>query len=239
MLHLLKNDYDCTAHNLSRTGTLLSGRFPRLIGYRVEVSFRQPHGGLSLRLPGQVVRAQREPDGTRHIALEFTELSDERSVVLEGLVARVIEGHSPAPIEALEPGAPAEAVRRALAQVPVPHRMALAVRATPREREFLKQDTHPQVLEALARNPCLLATEARELAVVPLLQPSTLELLARDPRWAKDEEVKLAVVSHPRAPLTLAQKVVEGLTPPTLKKLISRPGVPPAIRMQIQRRARR
>ena len=238
VLHLPKNDYDCTAYNLSRTGTLLSGRFPRLIGYRVEVSFRQPNGGLTLRLPGQVVRARRETDGMQHIALEFMELSDERRDVLEVLVARLIEGHAPAPLEALLPGMPLPEVRNALEQVPVPHRIALAVRATPREREFLKYDTHPQVLEALARNPSLRPAEARELATAPLLQPSTLELLARDPRWAKDEEVKLAVVSHPRAPLTLARRVVEGLSALTLKKLLARPGVPPSIRTQLQRRTR-
>jgi hypothetical protein len=238
VLHLPKNDYDCTAHNLSRTGTLLSGRFPRLIGYRVEVSFRQPNGGLTVRLPGQVVRARREKDGVQKIALEFMELSDERRGVLEVLVARLVEGHAPAALEALRPGmAPAE-VRAVLEQVPVPHRIAMAFRAPPREREFLKFDTHPQVLEALARNPSLRPAEARELAAVPLLQPSTLELLARDPRWTSDEAIKLAVVSHPRAPLTLARRIVDGLSPATVKKLLARPGVPPSIRTQLQRRPR-
>lgn len=238
VLHLPRNDYDCTAHNLSRTGALLSGRFPRLIGYRVEVSFRQLNGRLTVRLPGQVVRARREPDGVLNIALEFMELSDERRGVLEALVARLVEGHAPAPLEALRPGTPLAEVRTALEQVPVAHRIAMASRAAPREREFLKSDTHPQVLEALARNPNLRPAEARELAAVPLLQPSTLELLARDPRWARDEEIKLAVVSHPRAPLTLARRVAEGLSPLTLKKLLARPGVPPSIRTQLQRRPR-
>jgi hypothetical protein len=235
ILHLHKNDYECVAYNLSRTGALVVGRFPSLVGYRVEATFRYPQGELSVRLAGRVVRAGHE-EGDDHLALEFMEVDEEKRDALEILLARVIEGYSPAPIEALRPGAPLQEVRRALDQVPLPHRISLATRATPREREFLHQDAHPQVLEALARNPNLRIEEARSLATVPHLQPSTLELLSRDPRWANDEEVNCAIVAHPRTPLSLAQKIVDRLKPPAIKKLIQRPGVPPSIRTQLQRR---
>ena len=236
VLHLQKNDYECVAYNLSRSGALVVGRFlPNLAGYRVEVTIRYPQGGLSVRLAGRVVRAEHE-EGDDHLALEFMELDAAKQDTLEILLARVIEGHSPAPIEALRPGAPVQEVRRALEQVPLPHRISLATRATPREREFLCQDMHPQVLEALVRNPNLRLPEARALATVPHLQPSTLELLSRDPRWINDEEINCAIVAHPRTPLVLAMKIVDKLKPPAIKKLIQRPGVPPSIRTQLQRR---
>jgi hypothetical protein len=95
---------------------------------------------------------------------------------------------------------------------------------------------HPQVLEALVRNPNLRLPETRSLAAIPHLQPSTLELLSRDPRWANDEEINCAIVAHPRTPLVLAMKIVDKLKPPAIKKLIQRPGVPPSIRTQLQRR---
>jgi len=225
ILHLQKNDYECVAYNLSRSGTLVVGRFPGLAGYRVEVTFRQPQGEMSVRLAGRVVRAEHE-EGDDHLALEFMELDEEKQDALEILLARVIEGHSPAPIETLRPGAPVHEVRRALEQVPLPHRISLATRATPREREFLCQDMHPQVLEALVRNPNLRLPEARSLATVPL-------------RWANDEEVNFAIVAHPRTPLVLARKIVDKLKPPVLKKLIQMPGVPPSIRTELQRRRTR
>lgn len=237
-VHLPKNDYPCTAHNLSRSGALLVGRFPRLTGYRVEVSIGHALGDVGLRLAGRVVRTRDADDGQQKLALQFVELTEERRETLEALVARIIEGHSPASIEALKPGATADEVRRALELVSVPHRVSLAARANPRERLFLRQDPHPQVLEALARNPNLLPAEARALATVPHLLPSTLELLSRDPRWAKDGEVVAAVLSHPRIPPTLAQKIVDALEPQTVMKLTQVPGIPSAIRMQLTRRAR-
>jgi hypothetical protein len=237
VLHLHKNDYECVAYNLSRTGALLVGRFPRLVGYRVEATFRYPQGDLSVRLAGRAVRADHDHDENEdHLALEFMEIDDARRDDLEVLLARVIEGYSPAPIEGLRPGAPVHEVRKALEQVPLPHRISLATRATPREREFLCQDTHPQVLEALVRNPNLRLDEARSIAEMPHLQPSTLELLSRDPRWTNDEAVRCAIVAHPKTPLVLAQRIVDKLKPPTIKKLIQKPGVPPAIRTQLQRK---
>jgi hypothetical protein len=238
-VHLPKNDYPCTAHNLSRSGALLAGRFPRLTGYRVEVSIGYPQGEVNLRLAGRVVRTRDVEDGQQKLALEFVELTEERREALEALLARIIEGHCPAPIEALKPGAAPDQVRRALELVPVPHRISLAARANPRERLFLRQDPHPQVLEALARNPNLLPAEARALAAVPHLQPSTLELLSRDPRWAKDDEVRAALLSHPRIPPTLVQKIVDGADPQSVMKLAQVPGIPSAIRMQLKRRALR
>jgi hypothetical protein len=237
-VHLPKNDYECVAYNLSRTGALMVGSFPNLAGYRVEATLRFPQGDPAVRLAGRVVRADHE-EGDDHLAVEFMEVDDEKRDRLEVLLARIIEGYAPAPIEALRSGAPVQEVRRALDQVPLPHRISLATRAKPREREFLCQDTHPQVLEALARNPNLRVDEARSLAALPDLRPSTLELLSRDPRWAHDEEVQCAVVAHRRTPLVLAQRIVDRLKPPAIRKLIQRPGVPPAIRTQLQKRLAR
>jgi len=239
VVHLPKNDYPCTAYNLSRSGALLVGRFPRLTGYRVEVSIRHTQSDLTLRLAGRVVRARDAEDGQQKLALQFIELTDARRDALEVVLARIIEGHSPAPIEALKTGATPDEVRRALELVPLPHRISLAARAGPRERGFLRQDSHPQVLEALARNPNLLPAEARALAAVPHLQPSTLELLSRDPRWSKDDEVRVAILSHPRIPPALARRIVDGFDAQSVKKLVQVSGVPSAIRMELQRRVRR
>jgi hypothetical protein len=166
-------------------------------------------------------------------------LADETRTKLEDLLARCMEAQSPAPLETLLPGAPPHEVRRVLDTIPLPHRIALAAHAGPREREFLRQDQHPQVLESLARNPNLLMAEARVIAANPLLAPSTLDVLAADPRWARDEELRVAVATHPRVPMPLAERIVKDLPQPALRKILHRPSTNPAIREKVVRRLAR
>lgn len=235
-LHIGGRDHPCTVHNLSRTGALLRGRFPEpTTAAGIEISLHAPHGGLSVRLPGRLVRSRKEGEDENRLALQFGTLDPEQRDRLETLIARVIEGHTPAPIETLKPGASPAEVVRALEQVPVAHRVALAARATPREREFLRQDPSPQVLEALVRNRSLLPAEARTLATLPHLLPTTLEILATDPRWSSDEELKVLLASHPRVSLGLARRIVSGLGEPSLRKLVQRPGINPTLRGELAR----
>lgn len=240
VLHLRNNDIQCRAHNISRTGTLITGVLPPTIDLSVQVTFRLPQGGFETRLPAHLVRLGGENEnGERELALEFDSLEGKDHEDLGILVARVVEGSHPGPIELLKPGAPAHEIRAALEQVPMAHRIALAARAKPRERELLLHDTKPQVLEALARNPGLLVQQARELAANRELLGTTLEVLARDPRWATDEELQIRIVTHPRVPLPLAEKMTKTMTTATLRKLVQRPGVPPLLRNQLMQRLAR
>ena len=234
ILHLRDEDVECRAHNISKSGALLVAVPPPAVDLSVEVTFRLPHGSFETRLPGRLVRVGPESeDGERELALEFGSLDENQADELEILVARVIEGGHPAPIEMLRPGMPAHEIRHALEEVPLPHRVALATRANPREREFLMHDPKPQVLEALARNPNLLLQQARELASNRTLLATTLELLARDRRWANDEEVQIRIVTHPRVPLPLAEQMIKGMKATTVRKVVQRPGIHPGLRSRL------
>ncbi len=233
-LHFRDDDIECRAHNISRTGALLTGVLPAAVDVWVEVTFRLPQGGIETRLPGRLIRrGEEDEDGERELAFEFGSLEAKHGDDLEILVSRVVEGSRPAPIEALKPGMAPHEIREALELVPLAHRISLALRANPREREFLLHDSRPQVLEAISRNPSLLIQQARELASNRTVLATTLELLAKDPRWADDEELQIRVVTHPRVPLPLAGKMIEAMGSATLRKVMQRPGLHPSLRRRL------
>ncbi len=232
--------HPCVALDLSRTGVLLVGEFPPPAGLEIEFAIRSPAGDLEQRFSGRVTRRGLAGEGGgTGIAIEFLALDLEQKRVLELLLARVVEGLAPAPIDALPADAPPHVVRQALATVPVPHRIALAARAGPRQREFLRQDPHPQVLEALARNPNLLRAEARDLASVAHLTQPTLEILATDPRWSRDDEIRIIVATHPNVSIPFAERVVAELGEPALRRILARPSLNATLRDKIVKRLAR
>ncbi len=233
-------EFPCLAHNLSRTGALLVGTFPPPPGEEIAFVLRTPAGDMDQRFEGRVARLEAGDEaGELRLAVEFVALDEMQKQVLERMVSRVAEGLSPGALQALRPGATAPEIRKALATVPVPHRIALAGRAGPREREFLRHDTHPAVLEALVRNPNILPSEIRSLLDVIHLQPSTLEAIAADARWSRDEGVRILVGAHPSTPPPLVERVIAGLEPHSLRKLLARASLNPALRDRILKRLAR
>jgi hypothetical protein len=233
--------YECSAHNLSRTGVLMRGPIPWPSDDFLDVKVASGTGDLELRTRGRVRRVDvEESDDGRllRIGLEFGQLDDDQRNVLEALVARVIEGVAPASLGSLPPDASREQVREALEKIPLAHRIALGARADTRERELLMQDASPQVLEALARNPKMLPKEVVALLRLHTILPSTLEILGRDPRLAQNEEVRILIASHPKASLTLARSIANALTPEGQEKLLRRPGLHPTVRLEIGRAAK-
>ncbi len=231
------HEYECTAHDLSRTGVLLTGEIPQPVGAQVCLVLKSSTRDLEARLRGEVTRAiSGTSESQPGVAIKFAPLDDAQSEVIEALLARVMEGLVPAPLMALKPGALPLEVRKALDSIPLPHRIALAGRAAFREREFLRQDPNPPVLEALARNPSLSPPEAHALAALPGILSTTIEILARDPRWTGDEELKLALASHPHAPAALSDKLVSQLGAPALERMLRRSSLTTSLRGKILRR---
>lgn len=240
VLHLERKDFRCVAHNLSRTGVLLCGAFPSPPSGAVKFTLHSAAGDIDLRLGGQVQRIfPGDVDGEHDIGVAFEVLDEPARERLEALISRVVEGTVPAVLEALSATPTDQAVREALAKVPLAHRIALGARAMPRERGFLMLDTSPQVFEAVARNPGLLAHEARTLLRLHTLLPSTLEILSREAKWQSDEELKILIATHPRAPFHVADRLVSGLGIEGMRKAIQRPGLNPGVRTKISQKLAR
>lgn len=233
-------DFTCSAHNLSRSGVLLEGPCVSSPGAVLDLTLKSPKRTLQVAVRGRVIRADAGAEsGDSRLAVEFVDLSPEQRESLNVLIARVIEGQSPGPLESLRPDASASEIRKALESVPLPHRIALAARASPREREILRHDVNAAVLEALARNPNLILAEARALAQSPFVTASTLEMLAHDPRWLQDDELRIWVASHPKVSLAVGESMVAAMKPPVLRRLLQRPGLQGVLREAVVKKLAR
>lgn len=237
--HLRGRDYPCEAHNLNRTGVLLIGEIPRPDEPEIETTLRSAGGDLQIRVRGRVAHVSEATEtGSIKIGLAFEAVDEATLEALERLVSRVVEGRAPAPLAELASGAPPSEVLAALEKIQLPHRIALAGRALPRERAFLMMDPRPQVLEALARNTGLTLSEAKVLARLSQLLPSTVAVMAEDPRWERDKELRLMLICHPRVQLHVAEKMVSAMNEMEQRKVMQKPGINPVLREKLSRKFR-
>ncbi len=232
-------EYPCEAQNLSRSGALLTGDLPQQAGPDVALALASGTGDLRLSLEARVQRARVEEGGRVELGVEFGDVPDGDRQTLESLVSRVVEGLLPASLASLPRGAPPQQVRSALEQVPMAHRASLATRGVAREREILLQDSDPQVLDALARNPNLTTPEARALLRLRQLLPRTLETMGREARFAAVEELKILIACHPNTPFSAAERLIATLTPDGKKRALRQPGLNPEIRFKLARQSGR
>jgi len=227
----------CEAQNLSRSGVLLVGEFRPFEAETLEVALKASTGSLTVTLTGRVIRVESDPAGTdQTVALEFVGMDAPRREALDMLLARMLEAPAATAFDDLKPGARPQEIKQALEAIPLPQRIALSSRASAKEREYLRSDTHPAVLEALVRNAGLAVAEARLIATSIYLLSGTLDALANDPRFRDDEELRIAIASHPRVTMATAEKVTANLKPPQLKKILAKPGLNQLLREKLFRR---
>jgi hypothetical protein len=236
---LLLHDGDelsCVAENLSRSGLLLTGRADWPASDTFTLILKSPQADLQVGLRVRVAR--RDPHAvTSQLAVEFEDLDAERREGIEFLLRRVIEGRATAPgLPVIPPGTPPHEAKKILDTVPMVLRTSLAARAGPADRETLLHDHHPAVLEGLARNPFLLAHEARVLAALPHASPVAISILAGDGRWTGNQEIRILLLTHPHATPAVAQHLAGTLGREALARAMLRPGLNAAARMAIQKR---
>jgi hypothetical protein len=188
-----------------------------------------------------VIRASTEEDSSNlSLAIEFVEMDEARRDDLEILLARLLEsGAAPGPFDALKPGASPLEVKKILEGIPLPQRLNLAGRAALREREYLRMDTNAAVLDALVRNPNLVLAEARAIAAVPFLSPSSIDALASDQRFSHDEDLVLALASHPKIAPPALERLTGQLKAPQLRRLLAKPGLTVVVRERLLKRLAR
>jgi hypothetical protein len=231
---------ECEAQNLSRSGVLLVGDLQGQPEETLELALIPPTGSLKLHLSGRVIRVEPDPNGAGvRMALEFVDMDDSRRDAVEVFVARLLEAPAATSFEHLKPGAPPQEIKKALEAIPLAQRISLSSRAPLKDREILRLDSNPAVLEALVRNPGLGVEEARALAASAYLMPGTLDALASDVRFKDDEAVRMAVAVHPRVSVPTAERVTADFKAPQLKKLLAKPGLSQALREKLFKRTRR
>jgi hypothetical protein len=230
----------CEAQNLSRSGVMLLGDLRVPVDSTVDVALMSPTGSLTMRLSGRVIRVEPEPEGGGvRMALEFVDMDDARRDAVEVFVARLLEAPAATPFDQMKPGAPPQEIKKALEAIPLAQRISMSSRAGLKEREILRLDTHPAVLDALAHNSNLSLVEARALAASGYLMSGTLDALANDFRFKDDEALRMAVAVHPRASLGTAEKVTADFKEPQIKKILAKPGLNQVLREKLFRRTQR
>lgn len=236
-MHFDGLEHPCKAYDLSRSGVLLVGEFPMPEAQEVRVTVSSGSGDLQLTTDARVVHREKHPDGPgNRVGLQFPAIEERDRKVLDSLVSRVVEGMSPVPLEELPPNASPQEIVEALSRVPLTHRIALAKRGLPRQREQLMQDPQLQVIDALARNPSLLPHEILTILRMPKLPSHTLATISRDPRWSRHEEINFLIAIHRNTPLPVAEGIVSRMRPPDLEKVIRAPGLRAAVRATLLRR---
>lgn len=240
VLHCGDLDLECRAQDLGREGVLLVGDLPRPDQPEMGLTLRSAGGDLTVYARGRLTFFTRdEANAQSRLGMQFVQLDDAQRQALDLLLSRVVEGRAPAGLESLSRGAPVAEVRDVLSKIPVAHRVALARRAQANERQFLRHDPDPHVLESLVRNPNIVLPEIIALARTPLLLPSTVEIMAGDPRWASSDELKLLLATHPRATFSTVDRMVARLGDNMLQRVIHRPGLNPAVREKVMRKLSR
>jgi hypothetical protein len=241
ILHEGGRSVPCGAQDLSRTGVLLVGPFARPASERVDLTLKATSGSHEVRMQGRVVRV--EPDeepGELRVAVEFVDLDAAQKDALEVILARFLESHPPGgSLDSLKPGTPPHEVRKTLESIPLPQRISLAARAAQKEREFLRQDQHPAVLDSLVRNPNLALEEALAVAQSPYLTGPTIDLLAADPRFNKDESLRMALATNTRVSFATADKLTADFKLPQIRKLLTKPGLSQPLRDKLLKRMTR
>jgi len=228
---------ECAVSNLSRVGALAAGKFPPPDSSEVLLTIHSPSGDLKLSLASKIIRTSIDPDsGVCSLGVEFLKIHDEDRPTLEALISRVVEGVSMAGLENLPDNATPQQVRKALESIPLPHRIQVASRGTPKQREIMMHDTQLQVVDALARNPSLLVHEVLALLRTRNILPHTLEVIGKDPRWAGSEQVRVKVAAHRSTPPPVADDIIAKMPQRTLQKLIRSPDLPPALREKVLRK---
>ena len=230
--------FPCEAQNISRSGVLLVGEFPASSAETVDFTLKAPTGRLTVELRGRIIRSRPSGGGEGlGLALEFVDMDETRRDALEVLLARLLETPPAAgTLDSLKPGASPAEIKHALEAIALPQRIALASRASLKEREILRQDTNAAVLEALVHNPSFTVVEARALAGSVYLISATLESLATNARFKDDEELRMAIAVHPRVSVATAEKVTADFKVPQVKKLLAKPGLNQLLREKLFRR---
>ena len=99
--------------------------------------------------------------------------------------------------------------------------MMLAGKADRLERAILVQDSDPQVLFALLKNPRLGTDEVLRVAKSSFLSFQAAELILKTQPWFANLDVRVALIHNPKLPMPFALRILPTL-PDNEVRIISR-----------------
>lgn len=169
---------------------------------------------VRLRVDGREgVVAQAQVVGTPAGGLALHLEGDPAGLVAAILAARPRPPVEPAPGEGNEEEDSTETstLWERLRALTPPQKILLAPRADRVTRALLLQDSDPQVLFALLRNPRLTLDEVVRAAKSSFLSFQAVELILKTGPWMANLDVRLALVHNPKTPLPFALRILPTL----------------------------
>jgi hypothetical protein len=128
-----------------------------------------------------------------------------------GVVAALL-AEPAGPAAELEESAPETATLwEQLRGMPLPRKILLAPKADRVTRALLIQESDPQLLFALLKNPRLSIDEVVRLAKSSFLSFQGAELILKTSAWAANLDVRLALVHNPKLPVPFALRLLATL----------------------------
>jgi len=200
--------------NLSAGGLRLPTREKVALFTKLSLLLRLAGGGEATATATVVAPL---PDG---VALS---LAGDTAALVEALRAapeapgEEVAGDGPGPEEA----AATQSVWDRLRSLTRVEKLLLAAKADRVERAVLAQDSDPQVLYTLLKNPRLTADEVIRIAKSPFLTFQTAESIVKSTQWFSNLEVRVALVHNAKTPPAFALRILQTL-PESEVRTISR-----------------
>jgi hypothetical protein len=149
------------------------------------------------------------------LALHLT--GDAAALVAAILAAPALAREEPPPVtdgdasEGGEDAAESTTLWERLRALTPPQRILLAPKADRVTRALLLQDSDPQVLFALLRNPRISTDEVVRAAKSSFLSFQAVELILKTGPWMANLDIRLALIHNPRTPLPFALRLLPAL----------------------------
>lgn len=115
-------------------------------------------------------------------------------------------------------------------------RISLARAASESVVKALRKETSPLVLRALLENPRFRPEDALFVAERAESPAATLRLLAESPRFSGRTDLHEAIATHPATPPQVALRLVAGMDPAGIERILASERAAPLIRLAAERR---
>ncbi|MGZ3450567.1 MAG: hypothetical protein ACXWUG_25945 [Polyangiales bacterium] len=123
----------------------------------------------------------------------------------------------------------AKSLEQRIRDMTISQKIRAATLGTAAARALLVRDKNKLVSTAVVRSPLLQENEAAGFAASRSVGEEVLRLIASNGEFTKSHQIKYALVSNPRTPLSSSMRLLPHLRQDELKKLMKSKGVPAQI----------
>jgi hypothetical protein len=120
----------------------------------------------------------------------------------------------------------AKSLEQRIREMTISQKIRTATLGTSAARALLVRDKNKLVSTAVVRSPLLQENEAAAFAASRSVGEEVLRLIAQNGEFTKSHQIKFALVSNPRTPLSSSMRLLPHLRSDELKKLVKSKGVP-------------